>query len=44
MNKINVGIVDLGQRGSMLISTIMACEEAQIVAVCDNMRIGGRRR
>ena len=35
MNKINVGIVGLGQRGSMLISTIMACEEAQIVAVCD---------
>jgi hypothetical protein len=35
MEKIKMGIVGLGQRGSCLIETVMACEEAEIVAVCD---------
>lgn len=35
MKKINVGVVGLGQRGLGLISTMLACEEANVVAVCD---------
>ena len=35
MQKIKMGIVGLGQRGGCLIETVMACEEAEIVAVCD---------
>lgn len=35
MKKIKMGIVGLGQRGSDLIDTVMACQEAEIVAVCD---------
>ena len=33
--KIKVGIIGLGQRGYVLTGTIMACEEARIVALCD---------
>ena len=35
MKKINVGVVGCGLRGMGLIYTILACEEANIVAVCD---------
>lgn len=35
MRKINVGVAGLGQRGMGLIYTILACEEANVVAVCD---------
>ena len=35
MKKIGVGVIGLGSRGYGLLKTIMACEEAQIVAVCD---------
>lgn len=35
MKKIKVGVAGLGQRGCGLIYTIMACEETDIVAVCD---------
>lgn len=35
MKKINVGVVGLGQRGLGLIFTMLACEEANVVAVCD---------
>lgn len=33
--KINMGVIGLGQRGAMLIRTMLACEECEIVAVCD---------
>lgn len=33
--KINVGIIGLGQRGTMLLRTILACEEARVTALCD---------
>lgn len=33
--KINVGIVGLGQRGAVLLNTILACDEAEITALCD---------
>jgi len=32
---INVGIIGLGQRGSLLLGTILACDEAKITALCD---------
>ena len=35
MSKIKVGVAGLGQRGCGLIFTILACQEAEIVAVCD---------
>lgn len=35
MNKVKVGIIGLGQRGVELLSTMLFCEEADIVAVCD---------
>ena len=35
MKKINVGVVGLGQRGLGLTNTILACVEANVVAVCD---------
>ena len=35
MKKLNVGVVGCGQRGMGLIYTMLACEEADIVAVCD---------
>ena len=35
MKKIKVGVAGLGQRGCGLLYTIMACEEADVVAVCD---------
>lgn len=35
MNKIRVGVIGLGSRGKGLLRTILACEEAEIVAVCD---------
>ena len=35
MSKIKVGVIGLGSRGYGLLLTIMGCEEAEIVAVCD---------
>lgn len=35
MKKYNVGVIGLGQRGSMLLSSMMACEECNIVALSD---------
>ena len=35
MSKIRVGVIGLGSRGKGLLFTILACEEAEIVAVCD---------
>ncbi len=35
MNKIKVGLVGLGNRGLGLLGTMLACDEADIVAVCD---------
>ena len=35
MKKLKVGVVGLGQRGLGLTNTILACEEADVVAVCD---------
>ncbi|MBE7093551.1 MAG: Gfo/Idh/MocA family oxidoreductase [Clostridiales bacterium] len=35
MSKIKVGVVGCGQRAMGLIYTMLACEEAEIVAVCD---------
>ena len=36
MKKVKMGVIGLGQRGSGLTRTILACEEAEIVAVCDS--------
>ncbi len=35
MNKVKLGIIGLGQRGFGLANTILACKNAQIVAICD---------
>lgn len=35
MEKIKLGIIGLGNRGSSLIKTIISCNEADIVALCD---------
>lgn len=35
MKKVKVGVAGLGQRGLGLMNTMLACEEADIVAVCD---------
>ncbi len=35
MEKIKVGFIGLGARGSGLIKTVLACEQADVVAVCD---------
>lgn len=35
MKQVKVGLIGLGQRGIGLLSSILACEEAEIVAVCD---------
>jgi threonine dehydrogenase-like Zn-dependent dehydrogenase len=35
MNKVRMGVIGLGCLGYMLIETILACEEAEVVAVCD---------
>lgn len=35
MKKINVGFIGIGARGRGLLQTILACEECDIVAVCD---------
>ena len=35
MKKINMAIIGLGQRGSMLADTIMAFDDVDIVAICD---------
>lgn len=35
MDKIKVGFVGLGQRGSSLIGTVLAIDKAEIIAVCD---------
>ncbi len=32
---IKVGIIGLGQRGAVLLCTIMACEEAKVTVLCD---------
>ena len=35
MRKVKVGVVGCGQRAMGLIYTMLACEEAEVVAVCD---------
>ena len=35
MEKVRVGLIGLGNRGYSLIGNILACEEGEIVAVCD---------
>ncbi len=35
MGKIKTGIIGLGQRGSQLLNTVLACEQAEVVALCD---------
>ena len=35
MEKIKVGFIGIGCRGSSLLRTVLACEEAEITAVCD---------
>ncbi len=35
INKVRVGVVGLGERGTVLLSTIMACNNGQVAAVCD---------
>lgn len=35
MDKIRVGVVGLGQRGSQLLETLMAIKDVEIVALCD---------
>ena len=34
MNKVKVGIIGLGRRGAELLSQMLFCKEADIVAVC----------
>lgn len=34
MNKVKIGVIGLGQRRVELLSTMLLCEEADIVAVC----------
>ncbi len=36
MGKIKMGVVGLGQRGSMLINTILAFNDVDVIAVCDS--------
>lgn len=38
MEKIRVGIIGLGQRGTGLLRTMLVCEECDIVALCDVYR------
>mgnify|MGYP002470247812 CR=1 FL=1 len=38
MKKIKVGVIGLGQRGMGLLGAMMACEEADVVAVCDKYK------
>lgn len=35
MKKYGVGVIGLGQRGSLLLSSMMACPECDVVALCD---------
>ncbi len=35
MRKIRTGIIGLGCRGEALLKTVLACEEAQVVSLCD---------
>ena len=35
MKKVKMGVIGLGCRGHMLIETILACEEAEVTAICD---------
>ena len=35
MKKVRMGVIGLGCRGHMLIETILACEEAEVTAICD---------
>ena len=34
--KVKMGIIGIGQRGYVLLHTILACEEAEVVALCDS--------
>ena len=34
-NRLKIGIIGLGQRGGNMTRTILACDDAEIVAVCD---------
>ena len=34
-NKIKMGIIGLGQRGCVLLCTVLACQEAEVTALCD---------
>lgn len=35
MKKLKIGVIGLGQRGGNMTGTILACDDAEIVAVCD---------
>ncbi len=35
MKKVKLGVIGLGQRGCGLLTPILACEEAEVVALCD---------
>ncbi len=35
MKKVKVGVIGLGSRGMALLNTMLACDECEIVAVCD---------
>ena len=35
MERVNIGVIGLGQRGSGLLDTILAIKEARVVAVSD---------
>ena len=37
MDKIRMGVVGVGQRGRTMMNTILSCDEAEIVAVCDSL-------
>lgn len=43
MKKIKLGVIGLGKRGTSLLTTIISCEDADIIAVCDvyNDRVEG---
>lgn len=34
-NKVKMGIIGLGQRGYVLLSTVLACAESEVTALCD---------
>ena len=35
MEKVNIGVIGLGQRGKSLLDTMLALEDAHVGAVCD---------